>query len=51
MLHGLEAFDMIVDAIFTQTDLAAVAELLDRIVTVHITGDEVLRPGGRCSHI
>jgi hypothetical protein len=34
MLHGLEALDMFVDTVFTQTDLAAVAELLDRLVTV-----------------
>jgi hypothetical protein len=34
MFHGLEALDMFVDAVFTQTDLAAIAELLDRLFTV-----------------
>jgi hypothetical protein len=34
MLHGLEAVDVFVDAVCTQTDLAAIAELLDRLVTV-----------------
>jgi hypothetical protein len=34
MLHGLEVVDMFVDAVCTQTDLAAIAELLDRLVTV-----------------
>jgi hypothetical protein len=34
MLHRLEAVDVFVDAVCTQTDLAAVAELLDRLVTV-----------------
>ena len=34
VLHGLEAVDVFVDAVCTQTDLAAVAELLDRLVTV-----------------
>jgi hypothetical protein len=34
MLHGLEVVDMFVDAVCTQTNLAAIAELLDRLVTV-----------------
>jgi hypothetical protein len=34
MLHRFEAVDVFVDAICTQTDLAAIAELLDRLVTV-----------------
>jgi hypothetical protein len=34
MLHGLEAVDVFVDTVCTQTDLAAVAILLDRLVTV-----------------
>jgi hypothetical protein len=34
MLHGLEAVDVFVDAVCTKTDLAAITELLDRLVTV-----------------
>jgi hypothetical protein len=34
MLHGLEAVDMLVDTICTQTNLAAVAKLLNGLDTV-----------------
>jgi hypothetical protein len=34
MLHGLKAVDMFVDAVCTQSYLAAIAELLDGLVTV-----------------
>jgi hypothetical protein len=34
MLHGLEALDVFVDAVFTQTDLAAVTKFFDRLNTV-----------------
>jgi methenyltetrahydromethanopterin cyclohydrolase len=50
MLHGLEAVDVFVDAVCTQTDLAAVAKLLDRVVTVHVAGDKFLCLGGGGSH-
>ena len=49
MLHGLEALDMFVDAVFTQTDLAAVTELLDRFGT-KVTGYEFLCLAGGSGH-
>jgi hypothetical protein len=50
MLHGLEAVDMFVNAVCTHTDLAAVAVLLDRFDTVHVTGDKYLCLGGGSGH-
>jgi hypothetical protein len=50
MLHGLEALDVFVDTVFTQTNLAAVAVLLDGLDTVQVTGDKLLCLGGGSGH-
>jgi hypothetical protein len=50
MLHGLEALNMFTDAGDTQSDLAAVAVLLDRLDTVQVTGDKLLCLGGGSGH-
>jgi hypothetical protein len=34
MLHGLKVFNMFTNSGYTQTELAAIAELLDRLITV-----------------
>jgi hypothetical protein len=50
MLHGLEVVDVFVDAVCTQTDLAAVTELLDGVLTAKVTCDELLRLDGGSGH-
>jgi hypothetical protein len=54
MLHGREVVDMLVAAVFTQTDLAAVAEILDRNDAVQVTGDKLpclVKIGGSSHHL